>query len=205
MSLLLDIDGVLIRDKKLLSHVKSNCVRYVRSKLPSEKNPHEVNAKLVKLYGHTARGLKSVYNIDASDFNKKVYDGPLIDHLWSILSGKEFQDDAEEIHALTTDGWRVQLFSNCPLDWSLPVAQAISDQVQVASDGIYFKPDPGAYLKFNQKIKHTFVDDSLRNLDAVRSHTLWRPVHFSTDSRQSDYPTVNSIWSLALFLRSEKF
>ena len=33
-SLLLDIDGVVVRDKLLLSHVKENCVNYVASKLP---------------------------------------------------------------------------------------------------------------------------------------------------------------------------
>jgi hypothetical protein len=203
MSLLLDIDGVLIRDKQLLGHVKANCVRYVRSKLPGCKNPHEINNKLYLKYGHTARGLNALYGIDTSDFNRNVYDSKLIDHLWAVLSCPEFQDDAEEIHSLTVDGWDVQLFSNSPLDWSLPVALSISDKVKVASDGIYLKPELGAYMKFNNKMHHTFVDDSLRNLDAVQSATTWRPVHFSQEGIVSEYPTVNSIWSLGLFLRSK--
>lgn len=202
MSLLLDIDGVLIRDQKLLGHVKANCVRYVRSKLPACKNPAELNTKLYTMYGHTARGLKQVLDIDSSDFNKKVYDKDLIDHLWTVLSGPEFQADAEEIHSLAVDGWDVQLFSNSPLDWCIPVSLAISDKVKIASDGIYLKPEIGAYMKFNNKLKHTFVDDSIRNLDAVQAATMWRPIHFSEVGPISDYPTVNSIWSLGLFLRS---
>jgi len=202
MSLLLDIDGVLIRDKNLLNHVKTNCARYVRSKLPECKNPSELNTKLYTMYGHTARGLKNLLDIDASDFNNKVYDKDLISHLWKVLSEPEFQEDAEEIHSLIRDGWDVQLFSNSPLDWCLPVALAISDEVKIASDGIYLKPEIGAYMKFNNKIKHTFVDDSVGNLDAVQSATMWRPIHFSEYGQQSEYPTVNSIWSLGLFLRS---
>ena len=45
-SLVLDVDGVLVRDKLLLQHVKENCVSYVRAKLPDAKNPREVNRLL---------------------------------------------------------------------------------------------------------------------------------------------------------------
>ena len=42
-SLLLDIDGVIVRDKELEKHIKKNCVSYVKSKLPECKNPDETN------------------------------------------------------------------------------------------------------------------------------------------------------------------
>lgn len=203
-SLLLDIDGVILRDKELAKHVRANCVRYVRNKLPMCKDPARMNSALFKAYGHTARGLKQVLDIDSVDFNKEVYDKQLINHLWNVLSGSEFQKDASEIHSWTKDGWNVQLFSNCPLDWSLPVSQAISDEISVAY-GPHLKPDYEAYMQFDSKIKHTYVDDSLRNLDAVAGRALWRPVHFSPKGQVSNYTTVGSIHFLGLFLRETKF
>ena len=55
-TLLLDIDGVVIRDKPLLDHVKNNCVAYVKEKLPKCKDPQETNRVLYLANGHTARG-----------------------------------------------------------------------------------------------------------------------------------------------------
>jgi hypothetical protein len=37
--LLLDVDGVLIRDRPLLDHVRYNVNAYVAKKLPNVKNP----------------------------------------------------------------------------------------------------------------------------------------------------------------------
>lgn len=201
-SLLLDIDGVLLRDKSLSNHVRANCVRYVKSKVPMCKDPSKLNSALFNTYGHTSRGLQQVLNIDAYDFNDQVYDKQLINHLWEVLSSTEFQKDADEIHSWTKEGWNIQLFSNSPLDWALPVARSISDEISIACDGIYLKPESGAYMKFNHKIKHTFVDDSLRNLDAVNGMSMWRPVHFSPLGQMSDYPTVSSIDFLGTYLRN---
>ena len=108
-SLILDIDGVLVRDKALLNHVKHNCVQYVRHKMPEVKAPAQMNEILYSNYGHTAKGLRKAYKINTDDFNKFVYDKPLHDHLWSVLSGTEFQKDAEQIHSLIKDGWTVRL------------------------------------------------------------------------------------------------
>ena len=112
MALRLDIDGVIVRDKLLLEHVKENCVRYVSAKLPECKSPREVNALLYHKHGHTARGLQRAFQVDTSDFNSKVYDKPLLKHLSEVLSTPEFQKDAERVHKLTHDGWKISLFTN---------------------------------------------------------------------------------------------
>ena len=117
-SLLLDIDGVVVRDKLLLSHVKENCVNYVASKLPEAKSPRDVNRVLHLSHGHTARGLNMVFKIDTSDFNEKVYDKRLMDHLAEVIYGSEFQEEAKEIHELTQNGWKVTLFTNSPVKWA---------------------------------------------------------------------------------------
>jgi hypothetical protein len=96
-SLVLDIDGVLIRDRRLLAHVRHNCVRYVAKKLPECKDPAYTNRLLYATAGHTARGLQNNFGIDTSDFNREVYDRPVRDRLWEVLSGTQFQQEAKEI------------------------------------------------------------------------------------------------------------
>jgi FMN phosphatase YigB (HAD superfamily) len=206
-SLLLDIDGVLVRDRLLLEHVKDNCVRYVASKLPHAKNPRQVNEILYAVHGHTARGLSKAFQIDASDFNEKVYDKRLLDHLAEVLYSTEFQLEAKEIHEFTKKGWDVTLFTNSPVEWSGRVARAISDQVWLNCPGSDspFKPDPEAYQNFSKVKSHVFVDDSLKNLRTAVLMPNWHPIHFSDEVRSKWCPTIGSIWELSLFLDTADF
>lgn len=182
--LLLDVDGVIIRDRLLLAHVKHNATRYVHSKLPNCADPVSVNRSLYLAYGHTARGLSTGFGIDCSDFNEKVYDKSLLSHLADTLETPEFQADAEHISNLIFYGWPVTLFSNAPYEWVAPVARAISDQVRIRCPGSnpaksYLKPEPGFYKEFDTCTDYYFVDDSLKNLGAVRDMENWYPIHFN--------------------------
>lgn len=199
--LLLDVDGVLLRDKPLLDHVRYNVNAYVAKKLPNVKNPARVNEILYLRYGHTGRGLFDAFKIDTSDFNEKVYDRPLMAHLWEVLSGSDFQRDASEIHKLTDD-WEVRLFSNAPIVWTLPVAGAISDELNVSRNNFYMKPDPRAYVRFPEKRKKVFVDDSIMNLRTANYMHNWTPIHFDSDEASSEFMTIGSMWELRVFLRS---
>jgi FMN phosphatase YigB (HAD superfamily) len=211
-SLVLDIDGVLIRDRQLLDNVRQNCVRYVAKKLPECKDPARVNSVLFATTGHTARGLQTNFGIDASDFNKEVYDSNLRSRLWEVLSSTEFQQDAKEIHNLTKNGWRVTLLTNSPIEWAGQVAQAIGDDVSVVCPGgnvldSPLKPDASAYINFAKHHTHIFVDDSLVNLTTTRWLPNWHPVYFNETkhvggSNPDWCPTVGSIWELCLFINS---
>ena len=196
-SLILDVDGVLVRDRLLMEHVKSNVVKYVSAKLPDARQPDKVNQVLYMKYGHTATGLKHSFGFDVSDFNEKVYDKRLIDHLWSILSGTEFQEEASVIHEISKSGWEVTLFSNSPLVWTLPVRSAISDEVKISLDGQFYKPDIRAYMSFDNRKTHLFVDDKEMNLRSVKYIKNWVPVLY-TENKGRDYISVSSIWELAL-------
>lgn len=205
-TLLLDIDGVVIRDKPLLDHVKNNCVAYVKAKLPHCKDPHETNRLLYLVNGHTARGLHNTFKIDTRDFNQKIYDRNLISHLADVLATDEFQREAKEIHDITRDGWKVTLFTNAPWIWAHKVALAIGDDVGVRCSGnpmeTPLKPEAEAYM-FTKDSPIVFVDDSLKNLGTVRDLKDWKCVHF-TDKRDHHNwcPQISSIWELGLFVRS---
>lgn len=205
-SLLLDIDGVLVRDRLLLEHVKDNCVRYVAAKLPEAKNPRQVNEILYMTHGHTARGLQKAFQIDASDFNEKVYDKRLLDHLSEVLYSTEFQLEAKEIHELTTRDWKVSLFTNSPIEWAGRVARAISDEVHVVcatTDGP-LKPEAEMYTQLPKHMTHIFVDDSLKNLETCRWLPNWHPLLFNPGTTKDRLwcPQVGSVWETCLFVNS---
>ena len=215
-SLVLDIDGVIVRDKLLMAHVRENCVRYVESKIPGCKDPMNVNKVLYLTHGHTAKGLAHSFKVDTSDFNDRVYDKSLLDHLAEVIYSADFKAEAKEIHDFTRKGWNVTLFSNAPEVWSRRVARAIGDDVYLrcpAADGP-FKPDAAAYENFSKVQTHVFVDDSLKNLGTARWLPNWHPIHFDeghgTDSvLVPNYkpwcPTIGSIWELGLFLDTADF
>lgn len=209
-SLVLDIDGVLLRDKALLNHVRHNCERYVKAKLPECKEPARVNRLLYNTCGHTARGLQNLFGVDTSDFNKKVYDVPLQTHLWEVISGTEFQKEAAEIHKIAQTGWSVTLFTNSPIEWAGEVARAISDEVFIVCPGgnlvdSPLKPEATPYRNFAKQQTHVFVDDSLVNLNTARWLPNWHPVYFNEHAggyRPDWCPTIGSIWELGLFINS---
>jgi FMN phosphatase YigB (HAD superfamily) len=208
-SLLLDIDGVLIRDKLLLEHVKENCAEYVRSKLPESKNPRETNRLLYISHGHTARGLTSAFGIDTSDFNAKVYDKSLMDHLAEVIYTSEFQQEAKDIHELVRSDWNVNLFTNAPIEWAAPIARAIGDEVFIscaASDVSKspIKPEAGAYTQFAKHHTHIYVDDSLKNIGTARWLPNWHPVYFNEGPTEERLwcPQVGSVWELCMYVNS---
>jgi hypothetical protein len=208
-SLLLDIDGVLIRDKLLLEHVKENCVGYVHSKLPECKNPRETNRLLYLSHGHTARGLSTAFGIDTSDFNAKVYDKSLMDHLAEVIYGDEFQQEAKDIHDLIRNDWIVTLFTNAPIEWAGPVARAICDEVFVScapSDVTKgpIKPEVDAYTQFPKHHSHIYIDDSLKNVGTARWLPNWHPVYFNEGHKEERLwcPQISTIWEACLFVNS---
>jgi len=204
-SLLLDIDGVIVRDKALLKHVKDNCVQYVRHKLPDAKEPENVNKVLYLAHGHTARGLRDTFKIDTTDFNDKVYDRRLLNHLAEVIYSSDFQKETEEIHGLVKNGWNITLFTNSPSVWALPVARAISDEINVQCPRMWLKPEAEAYRTFSENTNHIFVDDSLKNIGTARWLPNWKCVYFNADDPVDPKlwcPTVGSIWEICLYANS---
>jgi hypothetical protein len=206
--LLLDVDGVILRDERLFRHLRHNAARYVAKKLPECDDPIETNKFLYLTHGHTAKGLKNAFGIDASDFNDFVYDKSLMTHLSNVIDSKNFRLDASTIHSITERGWPVTL--NAPYQWVQPVALAINDQVKIRCPGpdtsvAHFKPDPAFYKEFDSCDSYYYVDDSLINLSTVRTWPNWRPFHF-TDHKKAHLwcPQVSSLPELSLALPSLK-
>ena len=208
-SLLLDIDGVIVRDRLLMEHLKDNCVKYVAAKLPQCKDPRETNRHLYLSHGHTARGLASVFQVDTSDFNEKVYDKRLMEHLADVIYGTEFQQEAKELHELTEKDWKVTLFTNSPVEWAVPIGRAISDNVYIDCVGhdvskSPLKPEAARYTNFPKNMTILYVDDSLKNLGTAKWLPNWHSVYFNEGPKEDRLwcPQISSIWELVLYVNS---
>ena len=181
-NLLLDIDGVILRDKPLLQHVKENCVKYIKYKMPECKDPENINDTLYLSYGHTARGLQVRYEVDVSDFNTQVYDKKLMEHLGMILAEPHMQKEMREINSLSHENWNIFLFTNAPWRWAQRVSVAIGENVRVKCPGdpsfSPLKPEMEAYTVPFKNL-NLMVDDSLKNLGPARNLTNWKPVYFN--------------------------
>lgn len=198
-TVLLDVDGVIIRDKVLLNHVRNSVVKYVQTKLPKEQNPVQVNNLLYKAYGHTAIGLEKEYGIDASDFDSKVYSRQVLGQLDNFLEfSNEFSKDQKTIRRILSMGYDVELFSNAPLAWTEPVRRALDDFR--VSTGEYSKPNLESYLRFDPTVDYIFVDDKVCNLMPCLFFKNWTPVHFSNNHENTFIRKINSLEVLSLAL-----
>lgn len=199
-TLLLDVDGVLLRNKLLHEHMKDNIVRYVQRKVPTTTDPKRLNQALYYRYGHTAKGLSHVFDVDTRDFDKQVFDKQLIDHLWYVLTSNEFQHDATTVHRITRKH-DVMLFSNSPLVWTMPVAQAIGNVTVYENQ--FMKPDLRAYTRLSQKKQYMFVDDMISNLKPVRTLSNWIPIYYSnTIYVNEDYPVVRNLHEVEMLMNN---
>lgn len=188
-SLILDVDGVLLTNKILENHVRANCVRYVRSKVPGLLNPDMTNTRLYARFGHTAVGLSTVFKVDTSDFNEKVYTPELMEHLHLILSGNTFKIKAEKIQKFKENRWNVQLLSNAPHIW----VKAVADILDVEYTYSRRKPSPSAYTGFSTTQTHIFIDDSLKNLEGARNIPNWHPYLLSESKETVWCPTLTEL------------
>lgn len=197
LHLLMDIDGVLIRDYVLLDHVKSNIVRYVSKKLPGMKRHEKINNLLYKAYGHTAIGLQEEFGLDTRDFDDYVYNRYLIAHLHDYIQHDEkFKRDALTLQHIC-DSTDVSFFSNAPLNWTEPIREAIDLRIKNTSENL--KPKFESYLKFGLDNKIVFVDDKIENLFPTVMLSNWTPIQYSEngagDSQQIKViHDISEIW-----------
>ena len=194
-SLLLDVNGVVLRDRELLTHVNDNCVAYVQKKVPLSKDPKETARLLCNAYGHVSKGLQKVYGIDTRDFVDEVYDKRLMSHLQAVVCGTDFQEDAAIIHGLAhMHDWKVSLVTNAPLRWARCIKDAIGDVYIVSNK------DEATYPEHHV---HLYVDDSLDNIKEKMGRPNWSPILYTNSkAKKAPYIQVCSFEELLMYVNS---
>jgi hypothetical protein len=184
-TLLLGVNGVLVRNQVLLDHVKHNTIQYMSEKLPREKNPHKLASELTRIYGNVSAGLQVEYGMKTRDFVSHVYDYHLLGHLDDFIDySQEFRHDADIIRKLIDIGWDVELLSNSPFVWSEPVKYGIDRKMR---NTLYEKPVIDMYHKFDPCKEYIYVDSKLCNLLPTAYFDNWSHIHFSENGKEFNF------------------
>lgn len=207
-ALLLDVDGVIIKNQRLLINVATNISKYCAKKLHLSPNEAvRVNNILYNEYGHSYRGLRKAYGIINSldDFNHAVYDWDVMHQLSQLRDDLPHSLHSQRLRELATvcriKGFPIYIFSNAPFEWCqmaldvsglstyVPTRNIISCDHEVArhldEDG--FKPVKRVYDKLydyigfeeHQDTTLVFVEDSFKNLVPVIGTSKWIPVYYN--------------------------
>jgi hypothetical protein len=192
MNVLLDVDGVLIRDPKIMERTRDNIARYVGFKVPRAKDPAKLRDYLYRTYGHTGRGLVKTLGVPTPDFDVQLYDKTMMEQLAEYLTTDTFQEDAQVVRDLLNQGHYVSLFSNAPGMWTWPIACAIDLRLDTAKFAGY-KPQPVAYTHLRNGNPVVFVDDVRKNLLPIEHHPQWIPVHYKGGTAKGRIATIERL------------
>ena len=186
---LVDFDGVILRNKRVLGAVKDRVDKYVAKvmRIDDPGRAEKVNQYLYRNYGHSLIGLRKVIDDDAGDleeFNKFVYDDINIGRDDFYFAKGEVAKDWEPfLNRMECLGIEVHIFSNAPKEWCLnfidpkKVNGFVSDNLPRKSE--YLKPGYQVYdvvstWYWGKQVY--FIDDKVQNL--VKKHPLWTNVLF---------------------------
>jgi len=202
--LLLDFDGVVFTDRRMLARVASRAVRFVHHKVNpgwSAASAARANEFLYKNYGHTWKGLTQIYpgqrHTSLQEYNKYVYHDSVMKHARKYKAPCE--NDLRAIQHIQTLCKKhevpVYIVSNAPMAWvkslndamgiGLPAANLLTCDHEVM-DGC-LKPDLAFYNKAVLYIRDregaqfsdaefVVVDDSFYNLKPLVNIPGFAPV-----------------------------
>lgn len=202
---LVDFDGVVLRNKRVLEAVKDRVDKYVGKvmRIDDLYKATKVNQYLYKQYGHSLIGLQKVIGDDAGDvvdFNKFVYEDINIGRDDFYGAKKEIVKDWEPfLNRMECLGMDVHIFSNAPKEWCLNFIDSkkvngfVSDNLPNKSE--FLKPSYEVYdvvsaWYWGKQVY--FIDDKIQNL--VKKHPMWTNVLFDPNIDCDLVRLDNNLW-----------
>ena len=210
--LLLDVDGVILRDSKVLQKISLNIVKYYAKELNVPlKNALHINQLLYSEYGHSYRGLRKLYNFDKSihHFNRTVYTPDVINALKESSSTDKVQHMHYNnfVNILTTchqNDIPVYLFTNAPLVWCKAVLQISGLHKHIVEENIISCDHDTMLLHKDDGFKPVGMVYETVKLFIKRQHHLDEPLCiFIEDSFKNLIPVVNDSSWLPLHFNPE--
>ncbi len=221
---LLDMDGVILRHPKAITHVSRQCVHYVAQKLVIDHpSAYKLNKLLYQRFGHTLLGLERLYDYDLEktvpEFNDYVYPSYLLGHIvWTTKEDPIWTDMRKDLAVLLDacdhQGIPVHVFSNAPEVWCrMALSQMNVDPLRFGSilssgDAVVqcsLKPQKVVYKKVRKHLETKygvsdldlyFIDDSFHNLVPVMDQPKWRAIHMDKDKLRTKNHYLTSIHTL---------
>lgn len=205
---LIDFDGVVLKNKKSARFVKIQNKKYVAKKLDGVYNHKQVAEELYKHHGHTTFGLNWM-GIQSSlhEYNRHIYDN-IPNEL--TMTKQETYDFEQFMNTMNQADIDVKLFSNAPVKW-IQHFIAYDQSLYAFSDHIMRFRGSRMYnnlIKPNQKIYDMininycqeyndvfFIDDKFINFKwKMNWNNIWMN---EKHQKEQKYTEVNSLQQAA--------
>lgn len=198
-ALLLDFDGVILRNDRVRKYVQDACSRLFaeKTRMPP-RVAARVNRERYPLYGHTSILLSKEYGIPCTvqGFNKDVYECMVkYSEVKKLLEDQDVDWIMDMTTALPLE--RAYVFSNAPTAWCKTLSDylgltGIREDRFLCSDKLqYLKPHPKAFLAAETFVSNNagyfFVDDDPGNISAALNRgPKWDAVLFREQGTWDD-------------------
>jgi FMN phosphatase YigB (HAD superfamily) len=205
MNLLLDFDGVLLKNKKLDQIITKRSVDYVYSK--SDKcytYATNYNRKMYKKLGHTALIFNNSlnYHHEVCEYNAKVFQDLDFDKDIKPFMNNEDILHVSEILKSFDGNNKPGLFTNTPLIWvyetlgilGFDVERVFNTDLLFTSDEGFVKPKMDAYDNVDSFLKDehiVFIDDNEKNIFPTVTRDNWIGFHVPKNRKDMLYDYVS--------------
>lgn len=190
MNILLDFDGILLRNNKVGKLIEQKSIDFVHKSLNiSHSRCKHMNKFLYKTYGHTANGVAKSTSRNltdvVSDYNDYVFKNMNYQNISHYLD----KNDKDRLNTLLDEFKRISdskygLFTNAPLSWCENIFSCLENDMNeiidynkiFTSDNGLLKPNIITYNNIEEQLdnKIHFIDDSQLNLLPVHKNKKWK-------------------------------
>ena len=191
--ILFDVDGVLIRNPAIAEYVTDKSVRYLQkhARVPvryrTYKNMQKLNRLAYTTLGHTSFVVDDTRN-GVWVYNDYVFDRDTLEFVRHAVNDTDRRRirDIANVLMLMSPRTRVGLCTNTPMDYCTALFEGLSFDpdklfnVCFTSDTGFLKPTENFYEHVEHELGNCgihFMDDSARNVNAVRDRSNWLPQH----------------------------
>lgn len=193
IKLLLDFDGVIIKNKKILQYQYQRSAKFVQKHLHVPiTTADDINRKYYPKYGHTVIMLKDHFNIPVTleEYNEFVFPKTQIYRLDSLVDKQTFEHGNDFIKHFKSMDYHTSIFTNAHINWVTTFADIFD--LPIAEHNVIWpqslellKPMPKAYDNVSHQFKEAdriiFVDDSPKNIAYPSTLHNWDTYHFKQE------------------------
>tara|TARA_Y100000996_G_C22477013_1_gene624594 strand:- start:140 stop:799 length:660 start_codon:yes stop_codon:yes gene_type:complete len=197
MNILLDFDGIILRNENISKIIEEKSIDFVHKKLnkPYSKSKR-INKFLYRTYGHTANGVAKYTSEKPEDvvldYNNFVFDNINYQDISSYLTKEDKKRIDMLSHRSEISDHKFGLFTNAPLSWCENLFYHLDEdlfnmidynKVFTSDEGV-LKPNISVYKNIENNLdnKIHFIDDSYINLLPVKDNKKWKTYLINSDT-----------------------
>lgn len=202
IKLLLDFDGVIIKNKKIIRYQYQRSAKFVQKHLHVPiSTADNLNRKYFPKYGHTVIMLNEHFQIPVTleEYNDYVFPKQQIYRLDSLIDKKTFEHGNDFAKHFKSKDYQTSIFTNAHVNWVTTFADIFD--LPIEEHNIIWpqsldllKPMPKAYDNVSDFFKEAdriiFVDDSEQNIEYPSRLQKWQTYHFKPKDTSN---TLNQI------------